>query len=232
MKLSIIVITWDRLDFTKQCLEAIFKTTEKLRDKEIIVIDNGSTDGTVSYLCELEKKGKISLAFFNENKGCGKATNIGMAKAQGEFIVEVDNDTELLEGWWKEGFRLMEATEKIGQIGFLEGTLPMKLELSGIDIAPPNVAGTWMMRRKFYDMGLRWPEESWKEIPWQAVLFSAWIKSRGYLVGNLMKPLAKDLTKGNHYQHLDYYKKTFAERGILPHLEMLLEKESSIIKPN
>ena len=232
LKLSIIVITWNRLDFTKKCLEAIFKTTKKLKDKEIIVVDNGSTDGTIDYLCELEKREKINLAFFSENEGCGKATNAGMAKAQGEFIVEIDNDIEMQEGWWEEGFRLMEATEKIGQIGFLEASLPMKLELFGIDVAPPNVAGAWIMRRKFYDMGLRWPEESWKEVPWQAILFSAWIKSRRYLVGNLMKPLARDLAKGNHYQYLDYYKKTFGERGIIPHLDILLEKESKIIKPN
>jgi len=229
MKLSIIVITWERLDFTKQCLKSIFETTEKLKEKEIIVVDNGSKDGTMKYLIKLENEEKIKLISFKKNQGCGYATNIGMLNASGEFIVEVDNDIILLDGWWQEVLRLMESNEKIGQIGFLESKLPMRLDLFGIDVAPPNVAGAWIMRKKFYDMGLRWPEESWKEIPWQAVLFSAWIKSRGYLVGNTMKALAKDLSEGSHYKYLDYYKKTFKERGISPHLDALLEKESKII---
>ena len=230
MKISIIVITWNRLDFTKECLEAIFRTTENFKDKEIIVVDNGSTDGTVEYLNKLKAEKKIRIKLFKENKGCGKATNAGMKMATGEYIVEIDNDIEVLDGWLEEGLRLLEANKRIGQIGFLEATLPMKLELFGVDIAPPNVAGAWVIRREFYDKGLRWPEESWKEIPWQAVLFSAWVKSRGYIVGNMMKPMAKDLAKGNHYKYLEYYKKTFEERDIAAHLDILLKQESVILQ--
>lgn len=230
MKISIIVLTWNRLDFTKQCLEAIFKTTKDFKSKEIIVVDNGSTDGTVEYLKDLDyKQGKIKSALFNENKGCGFATNRGMLMAEGEYIIEIDNDIEVLDGWLEEGLRLMEASDRIGQIGFLTASLPMKLELLGIDVAPPNVAGAWIIKKEFYDKGLRWSEESWEEVPWQAVLFSAWIKSRGYLVGNMMKPMAKDLSNGSHYKYLDYYRKTFKERGIGPHLDALLKQESKII---
>ena len=53
MKLSIITLTYNKLDYTKQYLESLYKYT---KDFELIIVDNGSTDGTVEYIKSLRKK--------------------------------------------------------------------------------------------------------------------------------------------------------------------------------
>jgi len=220
---SIIVITWNRLLFTKNCLDALLFSIKKL-DCEIIVVDNGSTDGTAEYLQKLKNDRKINkLHIFPHNKGCGKATNKGMSMAEGQYIVEVDNDIVLLDGWWWKCLEIMNE-ENIGQIGILPANYPVSAVLKGINIAPPNVAGAWMIKKESYDKGIRWCEDSWKETPWQAVLFSAWFRSKGLLVGNIAKDkFAVDIAEGNHHLFPEYYKKTFKDRNI----EYLLEEKLS-----
>jgi glycosyltransferase involved in cell wall biosynthesis len=215
-KISIFVITWNRLGFTKHCLDALFYTTKDLTNKEIIVIDNGSNDGTVEYLRGLRKEGKIKTYFFKENMGCGVATNKGMELSKGQYIVEVDNDIILLCGWWEKAIELMEREPAIGQLGLLPNPFKIsKIINNEIDIAPPNVAGAWIIPRKIYDMGVRWCERSWKEEPWQAKLFSDEIIRKMLVVGNIAGDVyAKDLSEGNHHLYPEYYKKTFTDRGI------------------
>jgi len=215
-KISIFIITWGRLEFTKHCLNSIFYTARNIKNKEIIVIDNGSKDGTVEYLRELRKEGKIKTYYFKENMGCGVATNKGIELSTGDYIVEVDNDIILLEGWYEKAIiDLMDKEPAIGQLGLLPNPFKISKVIGDIDIAPPNVAGAWIIPKKIKDLGIRWCEKSWKEEPWQAKLFSDEIKRRMLVIGNIAGDVyAKDMSEGNHHLYPEYYKKTFEDRGI------------------
>ena len=224
MKFSIIIVTWDRFEFTKNCIDTVLFTTEAT-DREIIIVDNGSVDGTQDYLKQLKKEGKIDkLILFNKNKGFGIAINKAMSMARGEYIVSVDNDIIMLVGWWEFVLEKMK-NKKIGQIGLLECPYNMQVLVDDINIAPPNVAGVWAMRKKLYDGGVRWCEKTWKEVPWQAVIFSKVIKDKGYLVGNVMEKFAVDLSVGNHNKFKEYYEKTFGDRNIECLLDRFLIEE-------
>lgn len=212
---SILVITWDRIELTKPCLEALIHTTKNL-NSEIIVVDNGSKDGTVKHIWKLHKEGLIDKVLaFDKNKGCGVATNRGMEMCEGEYIVEVDNDILLLMGWHEKCLEIFKNKE-VGQIGIITDKYPIRGIEHGINTVVPNVAQAWMIRRKSYEDGARWCEDSWKKTPWQAVLFSAWFRSKGLLVGNLeeTEKFAVDLSEGNHSLHKKYYQKTYKDRGI------------------
>ena len=63
MKLSIITLTLNKLDYTKKFIKSLFEYT---KDFELIIVDNGSTDGTVEYLETLDN---IKLIKNSENKG-------------------------------------------------------------------------------------------------------------------------------------------------------------------
>src|ERR1019366_7503629 len=86
-KFSIIIPTYNRLDYLKQALRSVWAQT--FTDYEIIVVDDGSNDGTREYLNGLWSKLRI---LSQPNSGPGAARNVGIREAQGEYIALVDSD--------------------------------------------------------------------------------------------------------------------------------------------
>ena len=102
--MKILLITFNRLDFTIKALKTLEKNTDSA---EIVVIDNGSTDGTQKWLTvwkEANKESKINRIIFNEkNIGVAGAMNqfLELTKDE-EFVAKVDNDTIVPENWFED----------------------------------------------------------------------------------------------------------------------------------
>jgi GT2 family glycosyltransferase len=98
-KASIIVVTYNNLDYTRLCLESIYKKTV-YPNYEVIVVDNASIDGTVEFLKTFGTGHPNFASIFNEmNEGFASANNRGIAAATGEYIVFLNNDTIVTRGW-------------------------------------------------------------------------------------------------------------------------------------
>lgn len=96
MDLSIIVVNFNTKDLIKDCIESIYKEGSKIK-KEVIVIDNGSRDGSVLVLKKLQKKYKNLILIFNKsNYGFSKANNQGIKKARGRYVLLLNSDTKVL----------------------------------------------------------------------------------------------------------------------------------------
>ncbi len=93
---SIIMPVWNHVDLTKQCLTALASATERI-SFELIVVDNGSTDGTKEFLASLG--GDVRIITNEENRGFAKACNQGAAAATGTYLVFLNNDTIPQPGW-------------------------------------------------------------------------------------------------------------------------------------
>jgi GT2 family glycosyltransferase len=97
-RFSIVVPTCDQLIFTRLCLETLLDHEQA--DAELIVVDNGSTDGTAEYLRELARlSGRVRIALNATNRGFAAAVNRGLTAAAGEFLVILNNDTIVSQGW-------------------------------------------------------------------------------------------------------------------------------------
>lgn len=97
--ISIIIVTYNNLEYTKKCIFSILNKTA-YPSFEIIIVDNNSTDETKNYLIEIEKKySNIKIVLNNENYGFAKGNNIGIDIANGEYIVLLNNDTIVTRGW-------------------------------------------------------------------------------------------------------------------------------------
>ncbi len=95
---SIVVVTFDNLVFNRMCLESVLTNTDGAY--ELIVVDNGSTDGTRPYLEHLaENFGHVSVITNDSNLGFAPAANQGLAVARGEVLVLLNNDTVVPPGW-------------------------------------------------------------------------------------------------------------------------------------
>lgn len=95
MKLSVITLTYNKLEYTKKFIESLFKYT---KDFELIVVDNGSTDGTREYLKSIPD---IKLILNEENLGFSKGNNQGIEIATGEYIGFLNNDILLYPNWFE-----------------------------------------------------------------------------------------------------------------------------------
>lgn len=93
MKLTIIILNWNSLEFLKRCIKSINDNLRML-EKEIIVVDNGSNDSSVDFLESNYKE--VKLIKNKKNRGVGPARNQGMAIANGEYILNLDVDAEIL----------------------------------------------------------------------------------------------------------------------------------------
>lgn len=94
LDVTIIVVNWNTKDYLVQCLASIFVETHGI-SFEVIVVDNGSTDGSV----ELVKYGfpQVKLIANAENKGFPAANNQGIACSNGRYVLLLNSDTVVLD---------------------------------------------------------------------------------------------------------------------------------------
>lgn len=90
MKLSVILLTWNSANDVASCIDSVLEATAHL-NREVIVLDNHSTDGTWDLL--LSYGNRLELLRNRENKGVAKGRNRAIAKASGEFVWILDIDT-------------------------------------------------------------------------------------------------------------------------------------------
>lgn len=93
IKTSIVILNYNTKDITVDCVKSVVKNTKKI-DYEIILIDNGSTDGSQSVLGKLATKNKrIKFIKNKKNLGFSKGNNVGLKKAKGEYVLLLNSDT-------------------------------------------------------------------------------------------------------------------------------------------
>ncbi|MFH1890372.1 MAG: glycosyltransferase family 2 protein [Candidatus Kuenenbacteria bacterium] len=109
MKLSIIIVSWNVREYLKKCLESIFKHTQDI-DFEVIVVDNASKDNSAEMV--QDKFPEANLIANKKNLGFARANNQGIGKAQGKYILILNDDTELIDNSLKKLIDLMEKNQE------------------------------------------------------------------------------------------------------------------------
>ncbi|MEX2118233.1 MAG: glycosyltransferase [Pirellulales bacterium] len=109
---SIVIVTFNQLEFTRACLASIrFLTDEPF---ELIMVDNGSTDGTLEYLGTLEG---VTVIANPENRGFPAGANQGIQASRGRQVLLLNNDVLVTTGWLEAMLGALHGQEEIGLIG-------------------------------------------------------------------------------------------------------------------
>ncbi len=111
---SIIIVSWNTKQITCDCLKSVYEQTSNI-DFEVIVVDNGSTDGS----CEAVEKEfpRVKLIKNGENQGFAKANNIGIKAGSGKYLALVNSDIVVLGDCIKKLIDFMEQNNSVGMAG-------------------------------------------------------------------------------------------------------------------
>lgn len=113
---SIIILTFNQLQFTQECVESIQRHTPE--PHEIVFVDNGSHDGTVKWLRQQAKAhNNYRLIENKKNLGFAKGCNQGMAAAKGEYLLLLNNDVVVTGGWLAGMLACINASADYGIVG-------------------------------------------------------------------------------------------------------------------
>ncbi len=92
---SVVIPIYQTESYLVRCVESVLHQTH--RDLEIILVDDGSTDGSAALCDALAARDARIFVLHQENKGLGMARNVGMAHAAGEYLLFVDSDDYIHE---------------------------------------------------------------------------------------------------------------------------------------
>ena len=114
---SILIVTFNNLELTRQCLESVLGDTDYPR-YEVIVVDNASEDGTTELLRNLATRDSRMQVIFNaHNQGFASANNQALAIAAGEYLCLLNNDTVVSGAWLSTLVRHLRRNPNVGLIG-------------------------------------------------------------------------------------------------------------------
>lgn len=157
--MSIIMLSWNRKHYSKETLECIIKKTTI--PHEIILVDNGSEDGTREYLKSMENKtnaDKVVYAFNDKNLGVAGGRNSGLVLASGDYLVTIDDDVRVPDKW---DIHMAAACDKIPKLGITGVNVePIKFPvqtINGVRVRPKagNLGGACLClpKRVFKTVG-------------------------------------------------------------------------------
>jgi GT2 family glycosyltransferase len=107
---SIVIVNWNGEEVLPECLRSLLGLNHK--DIEIVIVDNGSTDGSVDVIHEI-CGGDVKIVRLEKNVGFAAGVNIGVENAAGEFIAALNNDMVVEPSWLDQPLELLQ-NESVG----------------------------------------------------------------------------------------------------------------------
>ncbi len=112
--LSVIIVNWNTRDILMDCLESLNRSGTECR-MEVLVVDNGSEDGSVSAV--RERFPEVKLIENGTNLGYAKANNMGINQASGRYICLMNSDVKVRAGCLDSMIRYMDVNSGVGMLG-------------------------------------------------------------------------------------------------------------------
>lgn len=117
-EVSIVIPVVNKLEFTRQCLDRIWRNTDDAISYEVIVVDNGSTDGTADWFADTSRFPKpVRYEHNDDNLGFAKGNNLGARLSQGRHLLFLNNDTLVQHNWLSEMLRVGLSDPSVGIVG-------------------------------------------------------------------------------------------------------------------
>jgi GT2 family glycosyltransferase len=113
--ITVVIVAWNTRELLMRCLAAIDRHMPARRSIEIVVVDNGSADGTASAI--QRERPDVHLIANDRNLGYTRANNQGMAVARGHYLLLINSDAFVTDGACERMLALAEGEPGAGAIG-------------------------------------------------------------------------------------------------------------------
>ncbi len=177
MFFSVVIPTYNRKPILEKCLDAIER--QQFENYEVVVIDDGSTDGTLEWLESQKERFPHVRLFCQNHQGAAAARNFGVEQAQGDTIVFIDSDLVVTEAFLRSHAQALIQAEKelgtariftygrvINTANFDDPTSePYKItDFSAAYFATGNVAIArhWLIEAGLFDLGFK--QYGWEDL--------------------------------------------------------------------
>ncbi|SHF57869.1 Glycosyltransferase, GT2 family [Desulfacinum infernum DSM 9756] len=153
---SIVIPVHNQWEYTDKCLRSIARCASAKVSFEVVVVNNGSADGTECFLDEARKRHPfLRVVHLEHNHGFAKACNVGARHARGTLLVFLNNDTVVLPGWLEALVDAHTREERAGIVG-------AKLLYPDGTIQHAGIGFRWIESG-----GVRypWPVHLWRGVP-------------------------------------------------------------------
>ncbi len=137
----VIVLNWNGQHFLERCLSAL--RAQAFQDFAVVLVDNGSTDGSVDFV--RERFPTVEVIANPENRGFAAANNQAIRATRSEFVATLNNDTEADPRWLEELVRVAEREPQVGMCAskMLFADQPDVINSAGIAIDRAGIAWDW-----------------------------------------------------------------------------------------
>lgn len=137
-KISVVIANWNGKQFLPRCLASLRVQTHS--PHEILVVDNGSADGSVQYL--RDSWPDVTIIENAWNVGFAEANNIGIRRAEGDYIATLNNDAWADPAWLQSMVKVAHQDSRVGMVAstMLFANNPEIIASAGIDLYKNGLA--------------------------------------------------------------------------------------------
>ena len=115
-RVSVIVLNWNGKHFLDKCLGSLLN--QDFSDFEVLLVDNGSTDSSVEFVRNtFGEDSRLRIVALNKNYGFSKGNNIGIKNSMSDYVIILNNDTEVRKNFITELVEIAESDYQIGSVG-------------------------------------------------------------------------------------------------------------------
>jgi GT2 family glycosyltransferase len=141
-KVTVVIPNWNNLSWLPGCLDGL--RAQQYQDFQIILVDNGSTDGSVAFV--RKNYPQVRIVTFAQNRGFAPAVNAGIQQAHSEYVALLNTDTVPEPGWLRTLVETMEHSPP--DVGFLASKMLQLQDPSTIDDAGDTLSWYGSARKR------------------------------------------------------------------------------------
>ncbi|MEA1964957.1 MAG: glycosyltransferase [Candidatus Aerophobetes bacterium] len=203
IKASIVIPSYNRKEILKEVLTALFNQSYPQDKYEIVLVDDGSTDGTEQMISSLFSPCKVKYLRNKQRMGAPKTRNRGVKKAEGEFIIFVDSDVIVLSDFIEQHLNYHKkygdviVNGELIQISSLDEVGKKRKGVFDISFSPFDTANVSIRKKFLLEVGLF--DESFSVYGWQDIELGYRLIKRG------LKRKKNRSALGYHYKKKGYF---------------------------